>query len=159
MHVEQRLTEAGHLLRPEAMLPKGVEIPFAWVRVLGDRCHISGHGALDTDGRPEGPFGRVPDQVSPEEAQQSAVSAMLAILGSVKRAISDLDRIVGWTTVSGFVQAEPGYAHTTAVLNPLSDLLMHCFGDAGLHSRTAIGVAALPLNLPVVISAECMVEP
>lgn len=159
VRVEQRLTEAGHVLRPAAMLPQGVEIPFAWVRVLGNRCHISGHGALGTDGRPEGPFGRVPDQVSPDTAQQSAVSAMLAILGSVHRTIGDLDRIVGWTQVNGFVQAEPGFAYTTAVLNPVSDLLVECFGDAGLHSRTAIGVAALPLNLPVVISAECLFEP
>ena len=157
MPAEQRLAELGHTLRPDAVLPPGVEIPFQWVRVLGDRCVISGHGALDLAGAPEGPFGRVPDQVSPEDAQASALSAMLAILGGVQRAIGDLDRIVGWTTVTGFVQAEPGYAQTTAVLNPVSELLLDVFGDAGRHARTAIGVAALPLNLPVVIAGECVI--
>ena len=93
----------------------------------------------------------------PDDAQASALSAGLAILGTVQRAIGDLDRVVGWVALNGFVQAEPGYAYTTAVLNPLSELLIEVFGDAGLHSRTAIGVAALPLNLPVVISAECVI--
>ena len=158
MLIEQRLAERGHSLRPPPVLPPGIEIPFRWVRILGDRCHVSGHGALGVDGRPEGPFGRVPDQVSAEAAQQSAVSAMLAILGAVHRAIGDLDRIVGWATVSGYVQAEPGYASTTAVLNPVSELLLETFGEAGPHSRTAIGVAALPMNLPVVISADCVFE-
>jgi hypothetical protein len=96
--------------------------------------------------------------VSVGEAQESAVSAMLAILGAVQRSIGDLDRIVGWATVNGFIQAEPGYPSTTAVLNPVSDLLMSVFGEAGLHSRTAIGVAALPLNLPVVVAAECLID-
>lgn len=158
MDVERRLREGGHFLRPAPDLPPGVTIPFHWVRVLGDRCLISGHGALDLEGRPQGPYGRVPDQVSSEAAQDSAVAALLAILGAVKRTIGDLDRIVGWAAVNGFVQAEPGYAYTTAVLNPVSDLLLEWFGEAGMHSRTAIGVSALPLNLPVVISAECMIR-
>lgn len=157
MKVERRLVELGLALRPDPVLPPEVSIPFQWVRLLGDRCVISGHGALGLDGLPEGPTGRVPDQVSPEAAQRSAVAAMLAILGAVQRTIGDLDRIVGWATVNGFVQAEPGYAYTTAVLNPVSELLHQVFGDAGRHARTAIGVVALPLNLPVVISAECVI--
>jgi enamine deaminase RidA (YjgF/YER057c/UK114 family) len=157
VQIERRLAELGHDLRPAPQLPAGVEVPFQWVRVLGDRCLVSGHGALAIDGQPEGPFGRVPDQVIPEEAQASAMSAMLAILGAVQREIGDLDRIVGFAALNGFVQAEPGYAYTTAVLNPVSEFLLDVFGDAGRHTRTAIGVAALPLNLPVVMSAECLI--
>ncbi|MBW3651267.1 MAG: hypothetical protein KY458_11945 [Actinobacteria bacterium] len=55
----------------------------------------------------------------------------------------------------GFVSADDGYLQTTAVLNPVSDLLLDVFGsDVGAHARTAIGVKALPLNLPVVLTAE-----
>lgn len=67
---------------------------------------------------------------------------------------------MAWLTVSGHVNAEPGYAQTTAVINPVSELLLDLYGpEAGAHARTAIGVAALPLNLPVVISAEIETDP
>jgi len=62
--------------------------------------------------------------------------------------------------INGFVNAEPGYPQTTAVLNPCSELILELYGaDAGKHARTAIGVAALPLNLPVVIAAEVELAP
>lgn len=67
----------------------------------------------------------------PGEAQQSAVSPLLAVLGAVRRSISDPDRIFGWTVVNGFVQAGPGYAATTATTNAASDLLTTVFDDAG----------------------------
>ena len=79
-------------------------------------------------------------------------------MASVKRAIGDLDRITAWVTVTGFVQAQPGYARTTAVINAFSELVVEVFGaEIGQHARTAIGVAALPLNLPVVVAAELSV--
>ena len=57
--------------------------------------------------------------------------------------------------VNGFVNADPGYPQTTLVLNPVSQLILDLYGkDAGGHARTAIGVATVPFNLPVVISAE-----
>lgn len=153
--VERRLGELGLVLPAEAKLPPGVTIPFHWVRVRGARAYVSGHGALAADGTPLGPFGKVPSEVTLEDAQGSAVSATLSILASLRRAIGDLDRIAAWLVVSGFVNAEPGYAQSTAVMNPASDLLLDLHGpDAGGHARTAIGVAALPLNLPVVIAAE-----
>jgi enamine deaminase RidA (YjgF/YER057c/UK114 family) len=137
------------------LLPPGVEIPFAWARVRGDRAYISGHGALQADGAPSGPFGKVPGTVSLDEAQHSARLATLAMLASLQRALGDLDRIGAWLVINGYVNAEPGYAETTAVLHPCSALILDLYGtERGAHARTAIGVAALPLNLPVVISAE-----
>jgi enamine deaminase RidA (YjgF/YER057c/UK114 family) len=71
-----------------------------------------------------------------------------------------LDRIEAWLSVTGFVRAEPGYAQTTAVLNRFSEVVLDVFGAAaGAHARTAIGVAALPLNLPVVGGAELHLAP
>jgi len=158
--VEQRIQELGLVLPAPAQLPPGVTIPFEWVRVRGPRAFVSGHGSLAVDGSPAGPFGRVPSEVSLEDAQASAQSAMLALLGSLKRAIGDLDRVAAWLTISGHVNAEPGYSQTTLVVNPASELLLDLYGtDAGQHARTAIGVAALPLDLPVILAAEVELAP
>jgi enamine deaminase RidA (YjgF/YER057c/UK114 family) len=157
--VERRLSEKGLTLPGELQLPPGVEIPFRWVRVHGSRAFVSGHGALDADGSPAGPFGRVPSEVSLEQAQSSARLAALAVLTSLKAALGDLDRVEAWLMVNGFVNADPGYPQTTLVLNPFSDLVLELYGaEAGAHARTAIGVAIGPLNLPVVISAEVAIR-
>jgi enamine deaminase RidA (YjgF/YER057c/UK114 family) len=156
---ERRAAELGLQLPPAPVLPAGVRIPFDWLRVVGDRCVLSGHGALDPGGSPVGPFGRVPSEVSLEDAQSSARLAALAMLGAVRSALGSLDRVRDWVSLSGFVNADAGYPQTTAVINPGSDLLLEVFGEHGRHARTAIGVAALPLNLPVVISAELLIAP
>jgi hypothetical protein len=158
-HTEQQLAERGLVLPPEPKLPPGVTIPFQWVRVRGQRALLSGHGALSPDGTPLGPFGPVPSQVSLEQAQSSACSALLSMLASLKRAIGDLDKVAAWLTVNGFVNADPGYAQTTLVMNPVSELLLELYGpDSGGHARIAPGVAALPFNLPVIIAAEVEVS-
>jgi enamine deaminase RidA (YjgF/YER057c/UK114 family) len=155
MKVERRLEELGLVLPAAPTFPAGVEIPFAWVRVRADRAFVAGHGPLGDDGSPAGPFGKVPTAVHLEDAQQSARLAILAALSSLRAVLGDLDRVTAWLTVSGHVNADPGYAQTTAVINPVSELLLQLYGpEAGMHARTAIGVAALPLDLPVVISAE-----
>ena len=153
--VEQRLEELGLELPAEIKVPPGITIPYQWVRVRGNRAFVSGHGALAADGSPRGPFGKVPSQVSLADAQASARSAILAMLSSLKRAIGDLDRVAAWLMLFGNVNADPGYPQTTLVANPASELLLDLYGaDAGTHARTAIGVAALPLDLPVIIAAE-----
>jgi enamine deaminase RidA (YjgF/YER057c/UK114 family) len=153
--IENRLDELGLTLPSSPKLPPGVTVSFEWVRVRGKRAFVSGHGPLAPDGTPTGPFGKVPSEVPLETAQESARLTALAVIAGLKSAIGNLDRIAGWTTVSGFVNADPGYAQTTLVLNPFSDLILDVFGpDIGAHARTAIGVAALPLNLPLVVSAE-----
>jgi enamine deaminase RidA (YjgF/YER057c/UK114 family) len=156
MSFEQRVATLGLQLPPGPVLPPGVAIPFDWVRVAGDRCVLSGHGALTAEGVPAGPFGSVPSEVSLEEAQQSARLAALAMLGALRSALGSLDRVRDWVSLTGFVNADPGYAQTTAVLNPASDVLLEVFGEHGRHARSAIGVAALPMNLPVIMSAEVL---
>jgi enamine deaminase RidA (YjgF/YER057c/UK114 family) len=153
--VRDRLNALGLPLPGVPVMPPSVATTFSWVRVVGDRVLVSGHGPLDSDGSPAGPFGRVPDEVSLEEVQQSARLAAAAVIAGVQRAVGDLDRIDAWLTVTGFVQTEPGYPRTTAVLNSFSQVVLDVFGaSVGEHARTAIGVAALPLNLPVVVAAE-----
>lgn len=153
--IENRLSELGLVLPAAPKLPPGVTIPFEWVRVHGDHVFVSGHGPLAEDGTPASPFGKVPTEVSLEDAQHSARLTALAVMAALKAAVGDLDRIAAWVMVNGFVNAEPGYAHTTLVLNPFSELILAVFGsDVGAHARTAIGVATVPLNLPLVVSPE-----
>ena len=159
-HVEDGLARRGLELPPEPVVPRGITLPFSWARVRGSRVHLSGHGALGADGTPRGPFGAVPGTVSLAEAQDSATGALLSLLAGLRRAIGDLDRVTAWLAVSGFVQADPGYAWTTLVVNPVSELLLELYGpDVGDHARVAPGVTALPLDLPVVLAAEVEIAP
>jgi enamine deaminase RidA (YjgF/YER057c/UK114 family) len=151
--IRERLAERGLALPPPS--PAGLQLPFAWVRVRGRRVFTSGHGALDPEGHVLGPFGKVPTEVAVEAAGQSAVLGLLAMLAGIERAIGDLDRIDAWMMVNGLVNAEPGFAQTTAVINPVSELILDLFGsEVGTHARTAVGVVALPMNFPVVVAAE-----
>lgn len=153
--IETRLGDLGLSLPASPKLPPGVTIPFEWVHLRGNRAFVSGHGPLAPDGTAAGPFGKVPSEVSLEEAQASARLTALAVIAGLKHAIGDLDRVAGWGIVNGFVNADPGYAQTTLVLNPFSEILLAVFGPAiGAHARTAIGAATVPFNLPLVVSAE-----
>lgn len=133
-------------------------MPFEWVRVFGNRAYVAGHGPQLADGSFAGPFGKVGAEVSPDQAYAAARLATLSILGNLKRALGDLDRIAAWLMVSGHVAVAPGFNRTTNVINGCSDLLLEIFGsENGAHARTAIGVAELPLGSPVVIAAEVAV--
>jgi enamine deaminase RidA (YjgF/YER057c/UK114 family) len=153
--IERRLDQLGLTLPATPKLPPGVTISFEWIRIRGNGAFVSGHGPLAPDGSLAGPFGKVPSEVPLEAAQESARLTALAVIAGLKHAIGDLDRIAGWAMVNGFVNADPGYAQTTLVLNPFSDLILDVFGpEVGAHARTAVGVAAVPLNLPLVVSAQ-----
>lgn len=159
MRIERRLEELGLVLPQAAKVPPGMKIPFAWVRLHGDRAYVSGHGPLNPDGTPMGPFGRVGAEVSAAQAQAAARVTTLAMLSSLKASLGDLDRIAAWLVVSGMVNVAPGFTETTSVINGCSNLLLEVFGpEVGAHARTAIGMAMLPLNLPVIIAAEVAVR-
>jgi enamine deaminase RidA (YjgF/YER057c/UK114 family) len=159
MNVERRLEELRLVLPAPVALPPGVRIPFAWARVHDRRAFFSGHGALDASGTPAGPFGKVPSEVSLTDAQHSARLATLAALSSLKTVLGDLDRINCWLMINGYVNADAGYRDTTTGMNPCSELIVDLYGpDVGAHARTAIGVATVPLNLPVVISGEVSID-
>lgn len=155
MEIERRLEQLGLVLPEPTMLPPGLQISFAWVRLHGDRAYVSGHGPLNRDGSPAPPFGRVGAEVSAEQGYTAARLATLAMLSSLKRSLGDLDRIAAWLLVSGMVNVAAGFTQTTNVINGCSDVLLEVFGsEVGTHARTAIGMAQLSLNLPVVIAAE-----
>jgi enamine deaminase RidA (YjgF/YER057c/UK114 family) len=160
MRIEKRLEQLGLVLPQPLKAPPGLEISFAWVRLHGDRAYVSGHGPLSSDGTPAPPFGRVGAEVSAEQGYTAARLAGLAMLSSLKRALGDLDRIAAWLAVSGMVNVAPGFTQTTNVINGCSDLLLEVFGaEVGTHARTAIGMAQLPLDLPVIVAAEVALRP
>ena len=94
-------------------------------------------------------------QVSPEEAYQAARLTALSILGSLKRALGDLERVTAWLHAFGMVNSAPGFDQQPRVINGFSDLILELYGpERGAHARSAVGMAELPFNLPVEIEAE-----
>lgn len=153
--VEARLTALGLTLPAPLKAPPGVVLPFRFVRVTGTRAFIAGHGPSEQDGSLAGPLGKVGRDLGVEQAYRSARLTGLAILGSLHREIGDLDRIVAWNRVFGMVNSAPGFNRQPAVINGFSDLILEVFGpEVGAHSRSAVGMAELPFDIPVEIEAE-----
>jgi enamine deaminase RidA (YjgF/YER057c/UK114 family) len=144
------------LALPKAIqLPPGVVLPFRPVRVRGEHAYVSGHGPLNPDGSLAPPFGKVGRDLSVEQGYHAARLTALAMLGSIERELGDLDRVRAWTRVFGMVNSAPGFNQQPRVINGFSDLILEVFGpDRGAHSRSAVGMAELPFDLPVEIEAE-----
>jgi enamine deaminase RidA (YjgF/YER057c/UK114 family) len=154
MRIEARLEELG-LTLPELLKAPGMRLPFAPVRIRGNRAYIAGHGPQAPDGSVAGPLGKVGKDLTLEEGYQAARLTALAILGSLKRTLGDLDRVTAWLKVFGMVNAAPGFTQTPSVINGFSDLILELYGpEAGQHARSAVGMAELPFGIPVEIEAE-----
>jgi enamine deaminase RidA (YjgF/YER057c/UK114 family) len=159
MNIERKIAAQGLVLPPPVQVPAGVRIPFSWIRVRGDRAYIAGHGPQHPDGSLAGPFGKVGAEVTPDQAYESARLTALSILGSLQRALGDLDRVTAWLRVFGMVNAAPGFRHLPGVINGFSDLILELYGpEAGQHVRSAVGMAELPFGIPVEIEAEVEVR-
>ena len=155
MGAEAKLKELGLVLPGPAEAPPGLVLPFSWVRLRGNRAYVSGHVPLNPDGSVAQPFGKVGVDVSEEEAYEAARLAGLSILGDLRRELGDLDRVVAWLRVFGMVNSAPGFDRQPNVINGFSDLILQLYGpDAGDHARSAVGMAELPLGVPVEIEAE-----
>ena len=152
--IEQRLREMGLVLPAALKAPSG-RPPFAPARVVGARVFVSGHPPLNPDGTLAPPFAKVGREVSAEQACRAARLAASSILGSLQRALGDLDRVSAWTRVFGVANAAQGFNKTPDVINGFSDLALELFGpEVGAHARSAVGVAEPPFDIPVEIEAE-----
>ena len=155
LNIEAKLKDLGLVLPEPVKAPPGVQLPFSWVRVRGNRAFVSGHPPLNPDGSLAKPLGKVGAEVSLEEGYQAARLTALAILGNLKRTLGDLDRISAWLRVFGMVNAAPGFNQMPSVINGFSDLIIELYGkEKGDHARSAVGLAELPFNIPVEIEAE-----
>jgi enamine deaminase RidA (YjgF/YER057c/UK114 family) len=153
--IVERLQALGLTLPPPAQPPPGIVLPFQSVRIVGRRALISGHGPQSLEGPFAQPLGKLGREVTVEQGYEAARLTALSILGSLKRALRDLDRIAAWTRVFGMVNSAPGFNKQPAVINGFSDLILDLFGpEVGAHSRSAVGLAELPWDIPVEIEGE-----
>jgi enamine deaminase RidA (YjgF/YER057c/UK114 family) len=148
--IEQRIIDLGFVL-PETAKPLAAYIPAVQ---SGNLVFTSGQlpmiaGSLAETGKVGGP-------VSPERAKELATVCALNALAAVKTVIGDLDKIKRIVKVVGFVSSVPEFSGQPAVVNGASEFLGEVFGEKGIHARSAVGVAVLPLDAPVEI--ELIVE-
>ena len=158
--IEAKLAQLGLTLPPPLTPPPGVVLPFAPVRLIGDRALISGHGPQSASGPMAEPLGKLGRELSVEQGYHAARLTALAILGSLHRALGDLDRVAQWVRVFGMVNCAPGFNQQPSVINGFSDLILELYGpDAGAHARSAVGMAELPFDIPVEIEGEVLIRP
>ena len=158
--IESKLTALGLVLPPPATPPPGVILPFEFVRLVGNRALISGHGPQDADGSFARPLGKLGADLTVQQGYHAARLTGLSILGSLKRALGDLDRVRAWIRVFGMVNSAPGFTMQPSVINGFSDLILMLYGpERGAHSRSAVGLAELPFSIPVEIEGEVEFSP
>ena len=157
--IEAKLEEMGLGLPDAVKVPPDVRLPFAFVRVHGNRAYISGHGPQNPDGSVAHPRGKVGEDLTLEEGYQAARLTALSILGSLQRELGTLDRVSAWLRVFGMVNATPGFNQLPQVINGFSDLILELYGpERGAHARSAVGLAELPFGIPVEIEAEVEID-
>jgi enamine deaminase RidA (YjgF/YER057c/UK114 family) len=157
----------GQEYDPEARLAEmGITLPvpdgpsrslFSRTVRTGDLVFTSGHapcGEWDGSGR-----GKVPTDVTVEQAQAAARQVVICILGSMKAEVGDLSRVTRVVRVFGMVNSAPDFTGQSQVMNAASQLLLDVFGqERGGHVRSAVGMASLPVGLTVEIEMVFEVE-
>lgn len=138
---ETRLKELGHTL-PPAPKPVASYVPF--VRT-GNLVFVSGQIPVK-DGKPAY-TGKIGKDLTLAQGQEAARLCVLNALAILKEAAGGLDRVKRIVRVVGHVNAAPGFTDIHVTTNGASDLLAQVFGEAGKHSRLALGAAELPLNV------------
>jgi enamine deaminase RidA (YjgF/YER057c/UK114 family) len=151
--VASRLAELG-LTLPEVVPPLASYQPA--VR-SGAYVYTSGQLPM-VDGKLPA-TGKVGAGVTPEEAKELARVCALNALAAVKSVVGDLDRIARVVKVVGFVASDPSFTGQPAVVNGASELLGEVLGEKGVHARSAVGVAVLPLDAPVEVELQVELAP
>lgn len=150
--IEKRLAELG-LELPEVAAPVAAYVPALregnLVYTSGQLPFVKGELAAT---------GKVGAEVDQEQAQQLARTCALNALAAVKSVVGDLDSVKRVVKVVGFVASDPNFFGQPAVINGVSELLGEVFGDRGVHARSAVGVAVLPMNSPVEVEIVVSVE-
>ncbi|MFZ9395550.1 MAG: RidA family protein [Erythrobacter sp.] len=146
MSIEKRLQELGIEL-PQAAAPVASYVP---VVVHGDLAFVSGQVSFV-----EGELlkGRLGEDLSVEDGMRAARGCGLMILAQLKAALGSLDRVQRVVKLGGFVNSAADFTDQPKVVNGASDLMLEVFGEAGKHSRAAVGVPSLPLGVAVEVDA------
>jgi len=146
--IDTRLQALGIEL-PTASAPGANYVPF--VRV-GDLVFLTGQlSQWNGERRFIGKLGR---EFGVEQGRQAARLCALNLVAHIREALGgDLDRVVRCVRVAGYVNSEPDFTAQSQVMNGASDLFIQVFGEAGRHTRMAVGVAALPYGVAVEVEA------
>lgn len=142
--ISERLAELG-LVLPQVFPPAG---NYLGCVVDDGLIYVGGHGPIEGEHMVRGKVG---DDLSLAEGRQAARLTALSMLATVQEELGDLDRIERIIKVFGMVNVAPGFNQTPAVIDGCSDLLVDVFGEAGRHTRSAVGLAELPFNIAVEI--------
>ena len=148
--IDERLAELGITL-PAVAAPVAAYIP---ALVSGNLVFTSGQLPMVEGVLPA--TGKLGAAVSAEEGKELARQCALNALAAVESVIGSLDRVTRIVKLVGFVASDPSFTGQPGVINGASDVLGEIFGDAGVHARSAVGVAVLPLDSPVEV--ELIVE-
>ena len=148
--VEARLAALG-LELPEVATPAVAYVPAV---ISGNLVFTAGQIPL-VDGKLMAE-GRLGAEITAEAGKEIAQRCALNAIAAVKSVLGDLGRVKKVVKVVGFVASTPEFTAQPGVVNGASELLQAAFGDAGIHARSAVGVAVLPLNSPVEV--ELIVE-
>jgi enamine deaminase RidA (YjgF/YER057c/UK114 family) len=150
MSANQRLSELGITLPPVAA-PAGAYVPAV---ISGNLVFTAGQIPL-VDGKLVA-TGKVGKDLTAEQGKEIARVCVLNAIAAVKSVLGDLDRVKKIVKVVGFVASDASFTQQPAVVNGASELLEQIFGEKGIHARSAVGVAVLPLDAPVEV--ELIVE-
>jgi enamine deaminase RidA (YjgF/YER057c/UK114 family) len=118
--------------------------------------YVGGHGPVVGDTVIQGKVGGT---LSLQQGQEAARMTALSMLATLQSELGDLDRIARILKVFGMVNCAPGFNQTPAVIDGCSDLLIELFGDAGRHTRSAVGMAELPFDIAVEIELIARLRP
>jgi enamine deaminase RidA (YjgF/YER057c/UK114 family) len=151
----ERLHELG-LKLPEPPAAVASYVPTQLVPIGEGRAllYVAGQVSVENGVRLTG---RCPDEVSVEQAQARARVCALNILAQIEAA-AGLDQVEQMAQVIGFVLSEEGFGEQAKVVNGASDLLVEVLGEAGRHTRAALGTNALPFSVTVEIAAVAVVR-
>ncbi len=150
MLVEKQIESLGITL-PEAPQPIASYVP---AKVIGNMVYISGQGPIINGTQMY--TGKVGDKCTKEDGYEAAKMCGLNLIAQLKKAIGDLDRVKQIVHLKGFVASTTDFFEHPAVINGASDLMLEVFGEAGKHTRCALGTNVLPTDIPVEI--ELVVE-
>jgi enamine deaminase RidA (YjgF/YER057c/UK114 family) len=153
MSAEARIKELG-LALPQPPKPGGNYVP--GVRV-GNLLFLSGHGPSRVDGAPSA-RGKVGRDLSIEDGYKVAREVGINLLGTAKAIVGSLDKVKRVVKVLGMVNSAEGFGDQPKVINGFSDLMVEVFGENGRHARSAVGMAELPMGIPVEIEMILEVE-
>lgn len=151
MSIQNRLETLG-LSLPTVPVPVA-----AYVNCVRSGNLLFLSGGLPIDGEKK-VIGKVPTEVSIEEAREGARMIVLNRLAVIQNEIGVLDKVKQVVALNGFVNSEPDFYGHPQVINGASELLLEIFGEKGKHSRTALGAASLPLNVAVEINLIVEIE-